>query len=301
MIESPLTEVVYNPVSELLKHRRGTRRGTALVFGDGQAWRMVGPGVSARNAEVRLRDVLRGRYRSVYRVRLGERLNAFDLNLAAADSGAVIEATVQLSWWVSDPVAAASSRTIDGGPLVRLAVGRRLADIARGHASADVGAAEQQAALELAAVSHLPHAGLSYGYGHTAFTLAAAGREQLSELDRLRRELDLEDARLQLERRRILFFGELLRTGREGLLAYWLARSPEDVQKVFDRLHGPSAEQWASGWQAEQPPALLPGRLVQELDDFERSQLRTEIAAALVAMGREDLAYTLGEGKQGAA
>jgi hypothetical protein len=289
MIESPLTEVVHSPLSELLRHRRGTRSRTALVFGDGSTWRLVGPGADARAAGVRLRDVARGRFRSIYRVRLGERLAAFDLNLAAADSGAIVEASIQLSWWVSDPVAAAASRVIDGAPLVRLAVGRCLADVVRSHSAAEVAAAEQRADLELAAVTHIPGAGLSYGYGHATFTVPEGGRAQLAELDRLRRELDVEDARLQLERRRILFYGELLRAGREAVLAYWLAHSPQDIAQVYDRL--PAEPLSDAG-------ALLPGRLVAELDDFERSQLREEIGAALVAMGREDLAKTLSKEDQ---
>jgi len=307
MIDStPLTQIVHSPVSALARHRRGTARGSALVLADGHGgWRLVGPGATAKSAGVRFRDVAKGRYRSIYQVRLGERFSAFSLNLAAGDGGKIVEADVQLSWWVSDPVATAASRIVDGDPLVRRAVGHRLQRIAQTHPASALAAAEQAAELELQAVSQLPDVGLSYGNGHVVLKLAEAGRGQVDEADRLQRELRIEDAKLELQRRRTVFFGELLRSGHHGLLAYWLSNSssPEDMREVLDRLPTPASASWPAAWDelaaaaaaAQERAALMPAALFAELEEYERDQLRSVIIASLMSMGREELAHSLVE------
>jgi hypothetical protein len=297
---TPLTQVVRSPVSALARHRSGAPRGSALVMADAHGrWHLVGPGTSARAAGVRFRDVARGRYRSIYEVRLGERFSAFALNLAAGDSGQIVEAEVQLSWWVSDPVATAATRVVAGEPLVRRAVGNRLQRIAQTHPASALAAAEQLAADELRAVSYLDDCGLAYGNGRVVLRLAETGRGQTDELGRLQRELDVEEARMELERRRILFFGELLEAGDQGLLAYWLARSPDDVREVLERMPAGAAS-WPPAWKAaaaplptEDRPAALSAALFDELDEYERQHLREVIVSTLVAMGRDELAHTL--------
>jgi hypothetical protein len=300
---TPLTQVVTAPVAALARHRSGAPRGSALVLADGQGgWRLVGPGASARSAGVRFRDVARGRYRSIYQVKLGERFSAFGLNLAAGDGVRMIEAEVQLSWWVSDPVATAASRISDGEPLVRRAVGARLQRIAQTHPVSALAAAEQAAELELRAVHQLADVGLSYGNGHAVLRLAEPSRAQAHD-DDLQRELRVEDAKLELQRRRTVFFGELLRAGHHGLLAYWLANSsaPDDVREVLDRLPTPAAAAWPDAWNdiaeaaaaAQEQSSLLPAALFAELEEYERERLREVIVATLLSMGREDFANVL--------
>jgi hypothetical protein len=300
---TPLTQVVHSPVAALARHRSGAPRGSALVLADGHGgWRLVGPGATARSAGVRFRDVARGRYRSIYEVKLGERFSAFALNLAAGDSGRVVEAEVQLSWWVSDPVATAASRISDGEPLVRRAVGRRLQRIAQTHPASALAAVEQTAELELQAVSQLSEVGLSYGNGHAVLRLAEATHAP-TEDDTIRRELRAEDAKLELQRRRTVFFGELLRAGHHGLLAYWLANSsaPDDVREVLDRLPTPASAAWPEAWNdlaaaaaaAQEHTSLLPAALFAELEEYEREHLREVIVSTLLAMGREDFANVL--------
>jgi hypothetical protein len=301
MTESnPLTQVVHSPVAALVRHRSGAPRGSALVLADGHGdWRLVGPGAPARSAGVRFRDVARGRYRSIYQVKLGERFSSFDLNLAAGDGGRIVEAEVQLSWWVADPVATAAARIMEGEPLVRRAVGRRLQRIAQTHAASEIAAAEQTAELELQGVTRLDGGGLAYGNGHVTLRLAEAGRTQVDELDRLQRELAVEDARLELQRRRIVFFGELLQSGQHGLLALWLSRSPEDIREVLEKLPAPGAASWPPAWEElvaaapAQAPAMLPAGLFDELEEHERQHLREVIVSTLVAMGRDELAHAL--------
>lgn len=300
---APLTQIVHSPVSALARHRRGAPRGSALVLADGHGgWRLVGPGATARSAGVRFRDVARGRYRSIYQVRLGERFSAFALNLAAGDGGRIVEAEVQLSWWVSDPVATAASRIVDGDPLIRRAVGSRLQRIAQTHPASALTAAEQTAELELQAVSQLPEVGLSYGNGHVVLKLADPARVHFDEADQLQRELRAEDAKLELQRRRTVFFGELLRAGHHGLLAYWLSNSssPEDVREVLDRLPSPAAASWPAEWDeiaaaaaSRDKSALLPAALYAELEEYEREHLRQVIVATLISMGREELGHAL--------
>ncbi len=303
---TPLTQIVHSPVSALAKHRRGAPRGSALVLADGHGgWRLVGPGATARSAGVRFRDVARGRYRSVYQVRLGERFSAFGLNLAAGDGGRIVEAEVQLSWWVSDPVATAAARIVEGEPLVRRAAGERLQRIAQTHPVSALTAAEQLADLELKAVAHLPDVGLSYGNGHVVLRLAEPVRAQVDEVDRLQREMQIEDAKLELQRRRTVFFGELLRSGHHGLLSYWLANSSsaEDMREVLDRLPTPATAAWPAAWDeltaaaaaAGEQHTLLPATLFAELQEYEREHLQEVIVATLVSMGRDEMAQALVE------
>jgi hypothetical protein len=302
---TPLTQVVHSPVAALARHRNGAPRGSALVLADGHGgWRLVGPGATARSAGVRFRDVARGRYRSIYQVRLGERFSAFSLNLAAGEAHRIVEAEVQLSWWVSDPVAVAASRISDGEPLVRRAVAGRLQRIAQTHPTSAIAAAEQAAELELQAVAQLSDIGLSYGNGHAVLRLAQPSRAQADD-DQLQRDLRAEDARLEMQRRRTVFFGELLRAGHHGLLAYWLANSsaPDDVREVLDRLPTPASAAWPEAWNdlaaaaaaAQEHSALLPAALFAELEEYEREHLREVIVSALLSMGREEFAGALVE------
>jgi hypothetical protein len=133
--------------------------------------------------------------------------------------------------------------------------------------------------------------------------LAEPHRVQVDEADRLQQELRVEDAKLELQRRRTVFFGELLRAGHHGLLAYWLSNSssPEDVREVLDRLPTPASASWPAAWDdlaaaaAKHESALLPAALFAELEEYEQEHLREVIVSTLAAMGRDDLASILVE------
>jgi hypothetical protein len=264
-----------------------------------------------------LGQVMVGRFRNTYRVGVWRRTAVFSVEMISADTGTPIVAEVELIWWVHDPATVVRRLSRDPVAIVRRDLHERVRKVTREHPVTDAATAEQLLDDSLGGRRALEDEGVTYGYGRASIAIDESAREQADEMERLRRETQLEETRQQVETDRFEYFRQLVSGGEDELFAYWLMQRPEDLPKVVEMIAErraaeearlaetrsagqPSAEYVRYEAEREMGPEADFDRglaaLFSGLEGFERHEVRKAVVDALVRCGRYDIAQALVEG-----
>ncbi|WP_329576396.1 hypothetical protein OG500_03435 [Kitasatospora sp. NBC_01250] len=277
------TRAAHAPWREILRQRWSGRRDRALVLRDRDGVHQLlgkrrrppaaedfeaGPATAATG-----RFGLRG-YDGAYLVQLDERPGTRIVTFPTQYGAEALD--LHLLWWVHDPVQVVQTRTVRGWYPVRKDLDRRLRHLKDQYAAAGHGFGASEMMQYLAAPHRMPDCGLSYRITDVS------ERESETELrlgepdgagppfawtDKSREEYD--------------FCQRAVREGPLELAGLWLARHPEEVNKVLnwavdhaDLLRG------STTWQDS--VAGLLGKLTEQ----ERQELSRLLRDRLVALGR---------------
>lgn len=187
-------------------------------------------------------DVLAGRYPQAYHLRPLRGTVAF-----VVDHGETVQVTIALRWWVNDPamfVRRALESPVTVSDLVGADVRERLHRAFTEAAAKSLdhsGPRPETARWTAHEVVHESRTLVDHGIGYGRGTVdgqpagAAVEVERVDELAYLRREMEVEQARQQLERVRIDYYRAIIEAGRSEFLALLLARGA-DVRQVLDLL-----------------------------------------------------------------
>jgi hypothetical protein len=254
--------------ASLRRDQRVTEGNTAIVFVDRRGRMFVA------DRALTAAEIWFDAPRVMYEVDTGVHHDSFSLGLPSSEEAFSFQADISVSWQVRDPKAAVEALLDDAGPVYQPLVRQELRRISRRFDIEDSAGAEQAIASEFVCErQQLPHGlvmracsvTLSLDAGtqrhiadrtHTRRAqenrqrehearLVETGLTKIEEdaahqLERLRKEKELEMERMQEEHRialqtmRMEFYDNALQDERYGLIKLRLERSPDDIDGVID-------------------------------------------------------------------
>ncbi|AXB45935.1 hypothetical protein [Amycolatopsis albispora] len=281
----------HSPVRAIASRRRRRATDQVLVaeLHDGRwASTNIQLGSTTQVTALTLGMALNRQVKRLYEVDTSPQTLVFTSLFETETEGKVLEGDIVVTWRISDPVAAVTTPKFDHLGDIRSAAEDLLRAIALNADVESVSDLSNKADQALAPMKRLPNGVISWGDAATQFRLTGMGTLHRHSVESIRRARIVDREQRELDRERINFYSDVIKSGRISLLALMLSNEKEQVQKVLDYIQLHEIPLGSSVLDGQDPVRHAIGQIMSTADDFELQQMRSSLLRTWQSQHQDD-------------